>query len=280
MTLLQDMQTMVQGAIQIIQKETATFTRKNKIGYDGVANDLVTTADINAQNHYRNFIEQQYPDDGIIGEEDLNKPSINGQYFTIDPLDGTKAFGRRQSNGVGTMIAHVNAKGEVDAVCIGDINTGELFCYGDELAPTRIRFGIETLLPKHKQRPFTTMYALLREHPEEFPVKIQDLIRKERGGIMDGLYIESGSIGITMAQLWTGEVGILILLPSYETPWDTTPLIGMNRKLDIVHLKFNPETNRFEEINMLAPKMIIKRDYVEVIVRRQHVQELMDWVTL
>ena len=51
-----------------------------------------------------------------------------GTFFTVDPLDGTKAFVRRQSHGVGTMVALVE-QGRVVSAYVGDINTQEIYGY-------------------------------------------------------------------------------------------------------------------------------------------------------
>ena len=54
--------------------------------------DLVTAADIAAQEVMRQLIECEYPSDGITGEEDLD---TEGQRrWLIDPIDGTLAFAR------------------------------------------------------------------------------------------------------------------------------------------------------------------------------------------
>ena len=38
------------------------------------------------------MISKSFPDDGIIGEEFKNKISFSNYKWTIDPIDGTKAF--------------------------------------------------------------------------------------------------------------------------------------------------------------------------------------------
>lgn len=77
------------------------------------------------------LLRECFPGFGIIGEEDsLLIPSDDGvnAYFTIDPLDGTKAHIRRQSYGVGSMVALV-LSGSVVAAYIGDVNSREIFGY-------------------------------------------------------------------------------------------------------------------------------------------------------
>ena len=54
--------------------------------------DFVTEADKNVEAHVRALIEDSFPDDGIVGEEDAPKPSSSGYTWVIDPIDGTANF--------------------------------------------------------------------------------------------------------------------------------------------------------------------------------------------
>jgi hypothetical protein len=175
------------------------------------------------------------------------------------------------------MIAHVAAHGAIDAVCVGDVNTGELYFFGPDQVPTRRRYGVASELKK-KGLGIYNRYALLRDHPEKLPLILQDLILTEKGGLFKDVDIESGSIGIQMARLWKDEVALLILLPSFETPWDTTPCIGMNKALDIVHVSLYLETLEFKIIDPELPKEVTRRDYIELMLRRQHLEGIMTWI--
>lgn len=277
-TLLQHMKIMAEQAIEIIQKETANFTAQIKTSYAGVDDDLVTTADIAAQDMYQKYIETHFPDEGIIGEENLNKPTLNGRYFTIDPLDGTKAFGRRQSSGVGTMIAHVDEFGNVDAAVVGDVNTGELYFFGPGQVPTRKRFGVESELTKKSDHKLADVYVILRDHPEKYPLLIQDIIRRTGyGGMFKDINIEAGSIGTILARLWKNEVQLVVLKPGHDTPWDNTPFIGMHKQLDIVEIVLNPKTFALNIVEPTLPKEIREREYPVLIIRKQYVPELLTW---
>jgi len=52
----------------------------------------VTIADKSIEKRLREIIEDQRPDDGIIGEEFGRKDSANGLNWVLDPIDGTKSF--------------------------------------------------------------------------------------------------------------------------------------------------------------------------------------------
>ena len=52
----------------------------------------VTEADRKAEELIRAAITSRYPDDGLLGEEFDERPSMNNRRWIIDPIDGTKAF--------------------------------------------------------------------------------------------------------------------------------------------------------------------------------------------
>lgn len=54
----------------------------------------VTEADRAAERFLRVELEARFPGDGIVGEEELDRPGTSGAVWVIDPIDGTKAFTR------------------------------------------------------------------------------------------------------------------------------------------------------------------------------------------
>jgi myo-inositol-1(or 4)-monophosphatase len=54
--------------------------------------DPVTEADRGAERAMRALIEARYPSHGILGEEYGEKKSADGWSWTLDPVDGTRAF--------------------------------------------------------------------------------------------------------------------------------------------------------------------------------------------
>jgi histidinol-phosphatase len=52
----------------------------------------VTEADRSAERYLREQITEQFPGDGILGEEEVPLPSTTGRRWILDPIDGTKAF--------------------------------------------------------------------------------------------------------------------------------------------------------------------------------------------
>jgi len=54
--------------------------------------DPVTQADKRAEESIRTLIEKTYPQDAVLGEEYGEKEGTSGYRWTIDPIDGTRAF--------------------------------------------------------------------------------------------------------------------------------------------------------------------------------------------
>ena len=52
----------------------------------------VTIADRGVEKRMREIIEEERPQDGILGEEFGEKPSESGLTWVLDPIDGTKSF--------------------------------------------------------------------------------------------------------------------------------------------------------------------------------------------
>jgi histidinol phosphatase-like enzyme (inositol monophosphatase family) len=55
-------------------------------------NSFVTVADREAERQLRKSIEQVFPDDAILGEEEAEKQGSSGRRWIIDPIDGTYSF--------------------------------------------------------------------------------------------------------------------------------------------------------------------------------------------
>jgi histidinol phosphatase-like enzyme (inositol monophosphatase family) len=54
----------------------------------------VTIADKDNERLIREAIEDEFPEDGILGEEGASKPGTSGRRWIVDPIDGTRDFVR------------------------------------------------------------------------------------------------------------------------------------------------------------------------------------------
>jgi len=265
---------MVRNAITIIQQECHELIIEHKVAYNGTDEDFATNGDKKAQEMYVREIKHHFPHFGIIAEEEnLRVPcTVPHQdiYFTLDPLDGTKAYKRKQSHGVGTMIALIR-NNEIVAAYVGDANTGEVYGYcavgenpDKEGEVVRYRFGRETLLRPNKDEPLKDQYLLLRDDPHAFP----DIENKFKN-----LEVGGGSIGTHIARLWKGEVGAVMLEPNYQTPWDLAPVLGITLRLGYVFLKIDPQNGTLEKYLPRPVRKIEHKPYYELIVHKTHEKE-------
>ena len=101
-------------------------SRRAEADHRGNLSDVVTDADHDAHAIYLKLLRECFPGIAIIAEEEEAEGGEPETYFTVDPLDGTKAFVRRQSHGIGTMISLVD-RGQVIAAYVGDVMTQEVF---------------------------------------------------------------------------------------------------------------------------------------------------------
>lgn len=265
------MKEMVRRAIGEIRRQRFIFEAQSKHSYSGENTDLVTSADREAQRIYLKMLAECFPNFGVIAEEDeLRVPSRQpcNLYFTLDPLDGTKAFGRRQSTGVGTMIALLEGK-EVLAAYVGDVMTQEIYGYRPESDRvhriSEYETG-ETLVIE--ERPLNRGILLTRNSPWNYNWNMADLAQR----YFKDIDVEGGSIGITFARLWKQEVTALLMGPSYETPWDSSPLIGISRKLGFVFL--GREDGSFHPIQLDPPTEILYREQDLLVIHRQYLPQL------
>ena len=77
----------------------------------------VTAADKAAERFLREEIARRHPDDTIVGEEEATRVGSSGRTWTIDPIDGTKAF----THGV-ALYCNLLAIDDDEGAAVGVIN--------------------------------------------------------------------------------------------------------------------------------------------------------------
>lgn len=264
-----------------IRKQRIIFTSEAKFTDYKKDEDLVTSADYAAQAIYVRALTENFPDAGIIAEEDFARkctdPSGNDYFFTVDPLDGTKAYGRKQSHGVSTMISFVY-NGEIVASTIGDVNAQEI--YHSRPCSDHVHriydFEASERLVIDATRSLTTQYILLREPTETHEAtgrRFADTTHDCR--LFRGLEIMGGSIGTMFARLWKSEVGAILLPASpYMTAWDSCPVFGISKKMGFVLLELTEEgPRRFE----YTPAEKTPAPHDILCVHKSRIQEILEW---
>lgn len=262
----------VRRAMMTIRRERLIFEATAKQGYSGNMDDVFTSADKKAQDIYIRAFDECFPDFGIIAEEDgYRKESRNGAYFTVDPLDGTKAYVRRQSHGVSTMVALVH-EGAVIAAYVGDVNTLEIYGYRPGSAKvhriTDLDFSEHLNAKAPENRGLANSYALLREPARDYGSATRHILPKFKNHEVMG-----SSIGTWAARLWKGEVQALILPKGKETPWDSSPVIGISKKMGFeFHRPVAPGSEWWKTFNPEVPTEVIDRSYDLLIMRSDLLQ--------
>ncbi|MDP3985560.1 MAG: inositol monophosphatase family protein [bacterium] len=276
----------VRRAITVIRAQRLIFDAQVKLNeYKPEKDDFVTSADRAAQEVYVRVFREAFPDFGIIAEEDHLHVEPTGPekfYLTVDPLDGTKAYVRRQSHGIGTMVSLVH-EGEVITAYIGDVLTGEVYGYRPESDKVhRITDVGAVHLEIDRGRTLSDQFVLLRDETYRFSPRIQAMVAPHetsvnRGGLFKGYEVTGGSIGISMARLWKGEVGAAVLRPGANTPWDLDPVLGISRKLGFMFLQI--DSNRPITGSLRPVTHVIESLAETVIIHESRYEELHNWLS-
>ena len=259
---------LVRRAITTIRNERHMFEATVKEGYSGNMDDVLTSADTKAQAVYLKSLEECFPDDGILAEENTRPlPPGTRRFFTVDPLDGTKAFVRRQSHGVGTMVALVEEDRVVSAY-VGDVNTQEIYGYRPGSSSVHRISEYETSERlTWRERPLNERYLLLRDPPEVYQDASRAVLPRFKS-----YEVEGGSIGTWLARLWKGEVGAALIPVGMETPWDNAPIIGITETLG--YRFYRPSGTGWALHPASIATTVIRRDHDLLVLHPQDAQAL------
>lgn len=253
--------------------------------------DFFTNADKGAQDIIAKVLREAFPQIGIVGEEGLSVLStLEGPvrfFFTLDPLDGTKAFIRRQSHGVGVMVSlvAVYADGHSEVICayICDVMSGDMvgFRPGSHKVHMIPDGGKGRVLRISPYRRLKTQYVVLRDPPVKYSPPFQHVIRE---GKVDGLFksfeVAGGSIGTMINRLVNGEVGGVMLRPGKQTPWDTAPVLGILRKMGFLILEYDEQKGLFVEGEkwQVPPLTTLRTEKDVLIIHTSRRNELNRWL--
>lgn len=224
----------VSRAMREIRNQIGKFTTYDKeVDYKEGA-DLVTTADYAAQQIYTDMIDECTPNAGIVAEENgLLKSPSNGETisYTIDPVDGTKALVRKQSDGIGTLFGVVDtASNDIIWSYVWDVMTQELYYYrpwSDKVHRLSLEDPTKNSILSYQNRDIKRILTLddIRKYPERV-----DKITTP-WWYRDNIGVSNGSIGTNMARLWKCEVDAVLLKSWTAMPWDRIPCAGISKRL-------------------------------------------------
>lgn len=274
----------VRRAMVAIRGHRFTFEATAKVRTAEGGRDFVTTADFAAQRVFVKLFREWFPSYGIVAEEgELRVPCTHPTHdiwFTVDPLDGTKAFMRRQSHGIGTMVALV-CDGEVLGACVGDVMTQEVYTARPrgEAAHRISEFGIAELQRVDVTRSLTDQWLLLRTRPEHYSPVIRAMLDESRQPLFAGVEGSRGSIGIAMARLWKGEMGAAVLGPIAScTPWDLCPVIGISQRMGFGFYEIDADARTMTPWEPTLTKAGVPIPREVLVVHQARVDEILRWL--
>ncbi len=277
-----------------IRRNRATFIAEEKDTDYKEGIDFVTNVDKQCQNIWLRHSSEQYPFIGIIAEEvgedgkefffPCSPEADREMFFTIDPLDGTKAFIRGQSEGFGTMSSLIerpfNQKHfDITAACVADAMTQEMYYFRPESENVhRIEIGelVRKLVPN--KNPLKEQYVLLRDDPRRYSSMVKKLTHFD-GGLFKNIEVAGGSIGTNTAKIWKGQCGAYILPNGYDTPWDWNPVAGISKKLGFKMFELFPtDFSLGNEIPLYGIKEKTERKYERILLHESMVPELVAYL--
>jgi hypothetical protein len=70
-----------------------------------------------------------------------------------------------------------------------------------------------------------------------------------------------------------------MMTSTHETPWDRTPVVGINQVLGFVTLRLNTQ-GEFEELAQVPSKetLVCHHPNIDVIIHRNNIPELETWL--
>jgi histidinol-phosphatase len=173
----------------------------------------VTAVDRECEQYIAHTLEEEFPQDGLLGEEGARKDSTNGRRWIIDPIDGTRDFVRGTPNWavlVGLEVGGEVAAGFAFLPAMGDLYFASLgrgaFANDHSIHASAVSNPTDAVL-------CVNGFNAVADQP--FAGKLLEWMRRfwavrSLGGSMDAMMVASGH-----ADLWIEISG---------KPWDFAPL--------------------------------------------------------
>ncbi len=199
-------------------------------------NSPVTIADHEINRLVIDQVRLQYPDHGVIGEEESYQPERT-TVWVVDPIDGTAMYDLGIPNS--TFCLALVADGEVQVSVVLDPYTKRQFTALKGLGA--YKNGLKFTTPKmsnHKQS-----YAFIPTGSRENPLLFGDIIMdlKQRGSKI--MFIPSFSYLATLVLEGSASVALM----AYGSPWDAAAISLIATESGCVATNLMGETRRYHE---------------------------------
>lgn len=183
--------------------------------------DLVTAADVAAEELVVGRLERERPDDGLLGEEGAVREGTSGRRWVIDPVDGTYNFATGSDYWC-SAVALVDGDDPVLGA-IAHHASGTVVVGGPGFAAT----ANGAALPRLADRPIGTLSAATYAHPT-FVVR-PEFADWSRAAALPATIRMLGSGSMDLAGVATGRLGCWF---QHSTPdWDWMPGTAIVRGL-------------------------------------------------
>lgn len=183
--------------------------------------DLVTAADRSAEELITGRLEQERPDDGILGEEGASQESRNGRRWVIDPVDGTYNFVSGLSWWC-SAVALTEGEGTHERVVLGAVyhpHDDVLYVGGPHVPTTRNGEPLPRLTDRRLDQSCLTTYL----HPPFYGDEVGDAFGRIASRSATLRMLGSGSMDLTAIAQGQLHVSCQHSVP----PWDRLPGLGL-----------------------------------------------------
>jgi fructose-1,6-bisphosphatase/inositol monophosphatase family enzyme len=173
----------------------------------------VTAADRECERLIAHRIEQEFPDDGIMGEEGTRKDSKNGRRWIIDPIDGTRDFVRRLP--LWSVLVGLEVNGEIVAGVSNLAPQNQLYSAARGVGAWRNDSRISISGIQKAEDALVCLNGMTRLYEFPFAASVLDWLSqfwavRSLGGCLDAMMVASGQ-----AELW---------IELHAQAWDLAPL--------------------------------------------------------
>lgn len=239
--------------------------------------DQVTSADYAAQKAIVDMITKCFPDAWIIAEENnLKKPCTHPTqqlFFTLDPLDGTRAYVRMQSDGIWSMI-WVVLDNEIIGAAIADVMTKEIYL----LNPSTWR------VERHHPRRFLELEYESRKHfriatMEDPRMYVEAIARISHPSTwyFDSISVTNGSIGTNVARVRKNEASAFMFRSWAPMPRDWVPVVWISLAMWFVFLSYDKDTNAWIKTEKLWSVYGGEILTETLMIHKSEVDEFIEW---
>lgn len=238
-------------AKELFKSDIETNTKNGKL-------DFVTTADIESQSEIINSIRSTYSSDTIIYEEGNNEIKIpkSGDYWVIDPIDGTSNFVADNPFWATSVAVIRNHETKAAATIAPALSESYIFC-DDSTFYNNKRASVSN---KNKLDEFTV--ATILRYGTDLDKEFSDLLKHSL--LEFGDVRRLGSAQLTLGMVARGALDACFAIQPNPNPWDTVAGVKLVRQAggevtDIYGDPWSPDSRGLIATNGNVQKEILNK---------------------